>query len=98
MARHAYEQLIAEDIAWLRLQPRCLEREHIEAALTYSVKLHYPEPSPAPTPSGEPSAREVALVGAAWATLPIIPKFLRPSALEIALSAYAPPTTEETGR
>ncbi len=31
----AYRKLIAEDIAWLLQQPKCLERDHIALILNY---------------------------------------------------------------
>jgi hypothetical protein len=43
--RAAYQQLIKEDIEWLRAQPLgsvgSLEREHIERVLERSVELEY---------------------------------------------------------
>lgn len=39
--RDAYAQLVAEDIAWLRKQPRSLEREHILLILQGSIKDEY---------------------------------------------------------
>lgn len=38
----AYEQLIKEDVEWLRQQPRTLERHHIEQVLLSSVDCYYP--------------------------------------------------------
>ena len=40
--RHAYEQLIREDIEWLMHQPPSLEREHILAVLRCSPDREYP--------------------------------------------------------
>lgn len=45
LTRAAYEQLIAEDIEWLRQQPRSLERDHIELILRLSPDREY---APAP--------------------------------------------------
>ena len=41
--KSAYQNLIDEDIKWLLDQPRTLEREHIEAVLSYSVGKLYPD-------------------------------------------------------
>lgn len=41
LTRAGYEQLIAEDIAWLLQQPRTLERDHIEAVLRASPAREY---------------------------------------------------------
>ena len=40
--RAAYQQLIAEDLVWLRNQPRSLERDHIEAIVRASEGHEYP--------------------------------------------------------
>lgn len=48
LTRSAYEGLIDQNIEWLRLQPRTLEREHIETVLRASVALYYPESSRSP--------------------------------------------------
>lgn len=39
--RHAYEGMIAENLEWLRAQPRTLEREHIETILARSAEYEY---------------------------------------------------------
>lgn len=45
--RSAYEQLVAEDLAWLDQQPRSLERDHIRVIVQASVNLIYgPPPQP----------------------------------------------------
>lgn len=41
MNRASYEQLIAEDVAWLLAQPRTLERDHIETVLRASPGREY---------------------------------------------------------
>ena len=41
LTRAAYARLIAEDLLWLRRQPRTLEREHIEALLGRAVEYEY---------------------------------------------------------
>jgi hypothetical protein len=41
VTRAAYEGMIAEDVEWLRKQPRSLEREHIEAVLACSADREY---------------------------------------------------------
>lgn len=43
MSREAFEHLIAGDLTWLALQPRSLERDHIEAVLRDAVASYYPE-------------------------------------------------------
>ena len=43
MNRHAYQQLIDEDIAWLEKQPRTLERDHIALIVRQSVDAEYPD-------------------------------------------------------
>jgi hypothetical protein len=40
--RHAFENLVAEDLDWLLGQPRCLEREHIAGILRECVGHYYP--------------------------------------------------------
>jgi predicted chitinase len=40
--QHAYERLVAEDIAWLEKQPRTLEREHVIGIVRESVAFYYP--------------------------------------------------------
>lgn len=42
--RHAYEKMIAEDIAWLEKQPRTLERDHIVEVLRCSPDREYNRP------------------------------------------------------
>lgn len=37
----AFEQLIAEDIAWLEKQPRMLEQEHIIMCVREAVRYYY---------------------------------------------------------
>lgn len=50
MSRQSYEQLIAENIAWLLSMPRTLERDHIELVLRASPNHEYPlEPTVAAT-------------------------------------------------
>ncbi|MDP3909670.1 MAG: hypothetical protein Q8Q14_04710 [Gemmatimonadales bacterium] len=45
LTRSAYERLIAEDLAWLDLQPRTLERQHIAEVLRASPGHEYgPDP------------------------------------------------------
>jgi hypothetical protein len=44
--RAAYEKLVAEDVAWLELQPRTLERDHIIMIVKQSTDLYYAEPLP----------------------------------------------------
>jgi len=39
--RQAYQQLVDEDIAWLKKQPRTLEREHILAIVEQSADMYY---------------------------------------------------------
>lgn len=41
--KQAFEQLVREDIEWLREQPNCLERRHIEDILEWCVDVLYPE-------------------------------------------------------
>lgn len=41
MNKAAYQQLIAEDLAWLGKQPRTLEREHIKLIIQRSVMHEY---------------------------------------------------------
>lgn len=48
LAKHAYEKLVAEDLAWLDAQPRTLEREHVRAIVEQSVKFNYPPTTPQP--------------------------------------------------
>lgn len=43
--RSAYEQLVREDLEWLRSQPRTLEREHIEMIVRWSVERIYGPPA-----------------------------------------------------
>lgn len=38
--RAALQQLIDEDLAWLREQPRSLERDHIEVHLEWAMRCH----------------------------------------------------------
>jgi hypothetical protein len=40
--KDAYERLIDEDLAWLREQPRTLERDHIEQCLQW-LRTHKPD-------------------------------------------------------
>lgn len=55
LTRHAYEQLIAEDLEWLEKQPRSLERDHIAVVLRESADATY-----GPTRGAEPNpAKEV---------------------------------------
>ena len=44
MARSAYADIIAEDIAWCEEQPRTLERDHVIAVLRHAVAAEYPRP------------------------------------------------------
>lgn len=44
MTKKAYEQIIAEDIAWLEKQPRTLERDHIIEIVKRSPGYEYPPP------------------------------------------------------
>ena len=37
----SYEKIIEEDIAWLKKQPRTLEREHILKVLSWAVRYEY---------------------------------------------------------
>jgi hypothetical protein len=46
MNRWAYEKVVAEDIAWLLIQPRTLERDHIEQVLRDSPRHLYPPAHP----------------------------------------------------
>ncbi len=48
LTRRSYEQVIAEDIAWLRQQPDTLERDHIEAVLRASPDHEYGPRRPEP--------------------------------------------------
>jgi hypothetical protein len=41
ITRLAFQQLIAEDIAWLEAQPRTLEREHIIGIVRESERYYY---------------------------------------------------------
>lgn len=41
LTRIAYRQLIAEDIVWLEVQPRTLERDHIIAIVRESERYYY---------------------------------------------------------
>lgn len=41
LTRGAYEQLVSQDIEWLRQQPRTLERDHVIAIVEQSIDLHY---------------------------------------------------------
>jgi hypothetical protein len=43
VTRGAFQQLIAEDIAWLEAQPRTLEREHIIGIVCVSERYYYDE-------------------------------------------------------
>lgn len=43
ITRLAYQQLIAENIAWLEAQPRTLEREHIIGIVRESERYYYVE-------------------------------------------------------
>jgi len=41
--KNSYQQLIDEDIAWLKANaPDCLERQHIILALECSIDMYYP--------------------------------------------------------
>lgn len=42
LTQHAYAKLIAEDIAWLRAQPRTLERDHLILVAQQSIEAEYP--------------------------------------------------------
>lgn len=41
LTRAAFQQLIAEDIAWLEAQPRTLEREHVIQAVREAERYYY---------------------------------------------------------
>lgn len=42
LTRESYQEIIAEDIAWLeKLGPNCLERRHIALVLNASVRYYY---------------------------------------------------------
>jgi Rad3-related DNA helicase len=41
LAKHAYEELIQKNLAWLEKQPRTLEREHIILIVKESVACYY---------------------------------------------------------
>jgi hypothetical protein len=43
LTRAAFQQLIAEDIAWLEAQPRTLEREHVIMCVRESERYYYVE-------------------------------------------------------
>lgn len=42
MSKHAYKQLIQENIDWLMMAPDCLERQHIIKVLQNSISTEYP--------------------------------------------------------
>ena len=42
MTRDAYEEIVRQDLEWLRRQPRSLERDHIVVVLEHSVRTEYP--------------------------------------------------------
>ena len=44
LTRDAYQQLVDEDIAWLKTMPRTLERDHIIMILEHAVEYEYPTP------------------------------------------------------
>jgi hypothetical protein len=44
LTRRSYEQMIAEDIAWLQQFPDTLERDHIERVLKASPEHEYGQP------------------------------------------------------
>jgi hypothetical protein len=44
LSREKYEELISEDIEWLRQQPETLWRNHIESILRESANLIYQQP------------------------------------------------------
>lgn len=46
MTRDSYEEIITQDLEWLRRQPRSLESEHIAVVLEHSVNLEYPKREP----------------------------------------------------
>lgn len=46
MNRTAFEGLIKENITWLRQQPHCCERDHIEAVLLGAADFYYGKPVP----------------------------------------------------
>jgi len=41
LTRDAYEELIAEDLAWLEKQPRTLERDHVMLIVKRSASVEY---------------------------------------------------------
>jgi hypothetical protein len=41
MNRKTYEELIKEDVSWLKMMPRTLEREHILSVLLNSADRYY---------------------------------------------------------
>ena len=43
--RRSFEKLIAEDLEWLRKQPRSLERMHIETVLERAADAFYSRPT-----------------------------------------------------
>jgi hypothetical protein len=53
LTRAAYEQLVAENLAWLLQQPRSLERDHIEAVLRDSPQRVYGTSSSRPEPGAD---------------------------------------------
>jgi hypothetical protein len=55
MTRDAYSALVESDLAWLRAQPRTLERDHVEMVLVDSVRTYYPPPAPSTPPVANPS-------------------------------------------
>ena len=44
LTRAAYRRTVEEDVAWLRSQPRSLERDHIELVLWDSIEALYERP------------------------------------------------------
>lgn len=42
ITRAAYEQMVAEDLAWLRRQPDSLENAHVQHIVADSVAVYYP--------------------------------------------------------
>lgn len=43
ITKEAYQKLVDEDIAWLKQQPRTLERDHVIEIVSNSVTMYYDE-------------------------------------------------------
>jgi len=50
ISRRAYEQMVKEDIEWLRQQPDTLERDHLEQIAFWSINAIYGDTFPKEIP------------------------------------------------